>query len=69
MALDGYGLLIGKIAASRPKRPGTPHWLLMMQPGDPKHPPYRVAVNLQDTKENRRSNSAAVASAPRWETN
>jgi len=51
MALDGYGLLIGKITASRPKRPGTPHWLLMVQPGDPEHPPYRVAVNLQETRE------------------
>lgn len=53
MALNGYGLLIGKITASRPKRPGTPHWLLMVQPGDPEHPPYRVAVNLQETKEKR----------------
>jgi hypothetical protein len=50
MALAGYGLLIGKITASRPKRRGTPHWLLMVQPGDPQHPPYRVAVNLQETE-------------------
>ncbi len=49
MALPGYGLLIGKIVGSREKRPGTPHWLLMVQPGDPQHPPYRVAVNLQDS--------------------
>ena len=32
MALPGYGLLIGKIIASRPKRRGTPHWLLMVHP-------------------------------------
>ena len=50
MALPGYGLLIGKIIASRPKRRGTAHWLLVLQPGDPEHPPYRVAVNLQETE-------------------
>ena len=50
MALNGYGLLIGKIVASRPQRPGSPHWLLMVQPGDMDHPPYRVAVNLQMTE-------------------
>lgn len=50
MGLPGYGLLIGKITASRPKRPGAAHWLLMIQPGDPHHPPYRVAVNLQETE-------------------
>ena len=50
MALPGYGLLIGKITASRPQRRGTPHWLLMVQPGDLKHPPYRIAANLQETE-------------------
>jgi uncharacterized protein YukJ len=50
MALPEYGLLIGKITASRPKRPGNPHWLLFVQPGDTQHPPYRVAVNLQETE-------------------
>ncbi len=51
VALFGYGLLIGKIVGSRVKRPGTPHWLLMVQPGDAQHPPYRVAVNLQETRD------------------
>ena len=50
MALSGYGLLIGKISASRPQRRGNPHWLLVVQPGDPDHPRYRVAVNLQTTE-------------------
>ncbi len=50
MALSGYGLLIGKVIASRPKRRGTAHWLLVVQSGDLKHPPYRVAVNLQETE-------------------
>jgi uncharacterized protein YukJ len=49
MPLPGYGLLIGRITASRPPRRNTPHWLLMVQPGDPRHPAYRVAVNLQPT--------------------
>ncbi len=53
MALPEYGLLIGKITASRPKRPGNPHWLLFVQPGDTQHPPYRVAVNLQETEHGR----------------
>ena len=30
--LNSYGLLIGKITASRPKRPASPHWLLFVQP-------------------------------------
>src|SRR5262245_16649128 len=50
MALSGYGLLIGKISASRPQRRSSPHWLLLVQPGDPEHPSYRVAVNLQTTE-------------------
>src|SRR5689334_22800762 len=50
MALNGYGLLIGKITASRPQRRSNPHWLLMVQPGNPEHPEYRVAVNLQTTE-------------------
>jgi uncharacterized protein YukJ len=53
MAFKTYGLLIGKIIASRPKRRGSPHWLLMVQPGNPEHPPYRVAVNLQSTERGR----------------
>ena len=48
--LNSYGLLIGKITACRPKRPESPHWLLFVQPDDPNHPPYRVAVNLQTTR-------------------
>jgi hypothetical protein len=47
MGLHGYGLLIGKVVASRPQRPGKPHWLLMVQPGNSEYPAYRVAVNLQ----------------------
>jgi uncharacterized protein YukJ len=50
MPLHGYGLLIGKIIASRPQRRGHPHWLLMVQSAEPHHPPYRVAVNLQSTE-------------------
>ena len=50
MELGGYGLLIGKITGSRPQRRGNPHWLLVMQPGDPDHPSYRIAVNLQTTE-------------------
>src|SRR6185312_13126911 len=50
MALSGYGLLIGKISASRPQRRSNPHWLLLVQPGNPEHPSYRVAVNLQTTE-------------------
>src|SRR5665213_1637248 len=50
MELSTYGLLIGKITASRPKRPGSPHWLLIVQPGNPEHPAYRIAVNLQSTE-------------------
>ena len=50
MALPGYGLLIGKITGSRPQRRETPHWLLMVQPGNASHPDYRVAVNLQSTE-------------------
>jgi len=50
MALSGYGLLIGKISASRPQRRSNPHWLLPVQPGNPEHPSYRVAVNLQTTE-------------------
>jgi uncharacterized protein YukJ len=52
MALGGYGMLIGKIVASRPQRRGNPHWLLMVQPGNLSHPAYRVAVNLQSTGKN-----------------
>ncbi len=50
MPLSGYGLLIGKITASRPQRRGNPHWLLLVQPGKLDHPAYRVAVNLQTTE-------------------
>jgi uncharacterized protein YukJ len=47
MPLPGYGLLIGRITASRlPRRAGS-HWLLWVQPGNASHPPYRVAVNLK----------------------
>jgi uncharacterized protein YukJ len=50
MPLAGYGLLIGKITASRPQRRGNPHWLLLVQSGNLDHPAYRVAVNLQTTE-------------------
>src|SRR5580704_1246915 len=61
MELQTYGLLIGKITASRPKRPGSPHWLLMVQPRDPEHPAYRVAVNLQTTQPRRASEQESSA--------
>jgi uncharacterized protein YukJ len=61
MELQTYGLLIGKITASRPKRPGSPHWLLMVQPRDPEHPAYRVAVNLQTTEPRRASEQESSA--------
>ena len=51
MALHGYGLLIGHITGSRPQQGGNPHWLLMVQPGNAGHPPYRIAVNLQSTEQ------------------
>ena len=50
MPLNGYGLLIGRVTASRKQRRGSAHWLLMVQPGDARHPPYRVAVNLESTE-------------------
>lgn len=49
MPLPGYGLLIGSIVDSRPQQGGSPHWLLMVQPAERSHPPYRVAVNLQSS--------------------
>jgi len=45
MSLHAYGLLIGKITGFREPRGREPHWLLMVQPGNPHHPPYRVAVD------------------------
>src|SRR5262245_13059304 len=50
MGLPGYGLLIGRIIGAREPRRGNPHFLLMVQPGNPDHPPYRIAVNLQSTE-------------------
>jgi uncharacterized protein YukJ len=47
--LPGYGLLVGRITASRAQRKGTPHWLLLIQPADQRHPAYRAAVNMQST--------------------
>jgi uncharacterized protein YukJ len=49
MPLQGYGLLIGRVTGARPPRKGSAHWVLFVQPGDPKHPSYRVAVNFQNT--------------------
>jgi uncharacterized protein YukJ len=43
-------MLVGRIVGSRPQTSGSPHWLLMVQPATPGHPPYRVAVNLQSTE-------------------
>ncbi|MGO9834155.1 MAG: DUF2278 family protein [Polyangiaceae bacterium] len=45
--LQAYGLLMGKVVGSRPRRGSDPHWLLLVQPADPSHPVYRVAINLQ----------------------
>jgi len=45
MPLHNYGLLVGKITGFRKPRGRRPHWLLMVQPADPKHPQYRVALN------------------------
>src|SRR5579871_1409425 len=45
MPLQNYGLLVGKIVGFRKPRGHRPHWLLMVQPADPHHPAYRVAVN------------------------
>ncbi len=46
MALHGYGLLIGRITGFRRPQGRKPHWLLLVQPADPNHPPYRVALNV-----------------------
>jgi uncharacterized protein YukJ len=54
MALHGYGLLIGKITGYREPQGGRAHWLLMVQPANPHHPAYRVALNapvVQDHSE------------------
>jgi Uncharacterized conserved protein (DUF2278)/Calcineurin-like phosphoesterase len=61
MKLHSYGLLIGNITASRPKRPGMAHWLLMVQPKDSEHPPYRVAVNLESEAPRRTSEPQPTA--------
>jgi hypothetical protein len=45
MPLHSYGLLVGKIVGFREPRGHRPHWLLIVQPGKPDHPPYRVALN------------------------
>lgn len=50
MALHAYGLLIGKITGFREPHGHRPHWLLIVQPGNPHHPPYRVAVNVPATQ-------------------
>ncbi|GLQ50961.1 DUF2278 family protein [Dyella flava] len=46
MALHGYGLLIGTITGFRKPRGNESHWLLMVQPNNPHHPPYRVSLNV-----------------------
>jgi uncharacterized protein YukJ len=46
MALHGYGLLIGTITGYRKPRGSESHWLLMVQPANPHHPPYRVSFNV-----------------------
>ncbi|GGA41119.1 DUF2278 family protein [Dyella nitratireducens] len=46
MALHGYGLLIGTITGYRKPRGRERHWLLIVQPGNPRHPPYRVSLNV-----------------------
>jgi uncharacterized protein YukJ len=46
MALHGYGLLIGTITGFRKPRGSESHWLLMVQPDNPHHPPYRVSLNV-----------------------
>jgi uncharacterized protein YukJ len=45
MSLHGYGLLIGTITGFRKPRGSESHWLLMVQPGNPHHPAYRVSIN------------------------
>jgi len=45
MPLHNYGLLVGKIVGFRKPRGRLPHWLLIVQPADPNHPTYRVALN------------------------
>jgi len=46
MALSAYGLLVGKITGFRAPQGHQPHWLLLVQPSDAHHPPYRVALNV-----------------------
>jgi hypothetical protein len=46
MPLQGYGVLYGTVETVREPRAGETHWLLIVQPLDPKHPPYRVGLEL-----------------------
>jgi hypothetical protein len=48
--LQAYGLLIGKITGFRRPRGRKPHWLLMVQPSNPHHPAYRVALNVPEVQ-------------------
>lgn len=50
MSLHAYGLLIGKITGFQKPQGRKPHWLLMVQPANPHHPPYRVALNVPMTQ-------------------
>jgi hypothetical protein len=47
--LHAYGLLLGSVSGFRGPRKKDPHLVLFVQPGDPSHPQYRVAINLQPT--------------------
>jgi len=50
MALPGYGILYGTVLTARPPRINGTHWLIVVQPLEPKHPPYRVAIQLANEK-------------------
>ena len=50
MAHKGYGLHIGTLTGVRREiRHASPHAVLLVQPRDQRHPPYRVAVNTTST--------------------
>ena len=50
MPLPGYGILYGTVVNVRAPRVNETHWLLIVQPIDPKHPTYRVAIQLVDAR-------------------
>jgi len=50
MPLPGYGILYGTVVTARPPRANETHWLLIVQPLNPTHPAYRVAIQLVDAE-------------------